>query len=158
MNKRTTRADRLKEVIYMLHRLGVSFSFNLIFGWDTDRKEDFHITLRFLQENKVHAAFFNSFSPYKGTDVYKRFFNEGRILDPENMNRWPGIHAKVHPKHYSPRELEEGIRMMYRKFYSWPSIQRRLPLPFSTAAMASWSLNLSQRKFAFGKGANFDDY
>jgi hypothetical protein len=74
------------------------------------------------------------------------------------MDRWPGIHAKIHPKNFSPEALEKGIRMMYENFYSWPSIMRRLPLPLSVSSLASWSVNLSQRKFVFGKGTNFDNY
>ena len=158
MRKRTTKADRLREMIHKLHDLKISFSFNLIFGWDTDRKEDFEQTINFLQENKVHAAFFNSFAPHKGTRIYDIFLSEGRILDPENMNRWPGVYAKIHPKHMTPDELEAGIKSMYKTFYSWPYIIRRLPLPLSESALASWSVNLSQRKFAFGEGTNFDNY
>ena len=148
----------LREMIHKLHDLKISFSFNLIFGWDTDRKEDFEQTINFLQENKVHAAFFNSFAPHKGTRIYDIFLSEGRILDPENMNRWPGVYAKIHPKHMTPEELEAGIKSMYKTFYSWPYIIRRLPLPLSESALASWSVNLSQRKFAFGEGTNFDNY
>ena len=158
MRKRTTKADRLQEVVRTLREMKISFSFNLILGWDTDRKTDFGTTLNFLQDNKVHAAFFNSFAPHKGTRIYDLFLSENRIMDPENMNRWPGVYAKIRPKHMTPEELESGIKGMYRKFYSWPSIIRRLPLPLSVSALASWSVNLSQRKFAFGKGTNFDRY
>jgi radical SAM superfamily enzyme YgiQ (UPF0313 family) len=158
MNKRTTKADRLTEVIRRLRGSGISFSFNLIFGWDSDHKVDFQHTLAFLNENKVHAAFFNSLAPHKGTEIYERFVREGRILDPENMDRWPGIHAKIRPKNFSPEELHDGIRMMYKAFYSWPCILQRLPPPITLSALASWSLNLSQRKFAFGKRTNFDGY
>ena len=158
MRKRTTKADRLQEVIRVLHDMKISYSFNLILGWDTDEKTDFETTLHFLQENMVHAAFFNSFSPHKGTRIYDRFLSEGRILDPENMNRWPGVYAKIRPRQMTAEELETGIKRMYRKFYSWSSIVKRLPLPLTESALASWSVNLSQRKFAFGKGTNFDRY
>jgi radical SAM superfamily enzyme YgiQ (UPF0313 family) len=158
MKKRTTKADSLKEVVKGLRDLGISFSFNLIFGLDTDRKGDFHATLEFLLENKVHVAFFNSFCPHKGTRIYDQYLADGRILDPENMDRWPGISATTRPKNFSPQDLAAGIRMMYREFYSWPSILRRLPLPTSTASLASWSMNLSQRKMASGEATNFDGY
>jgi len=157
MNKRTTKAAQLKDVVAALHDLGISYSFNLIFGWDTDRIEDFDRTLRFLEENKVHAAFFNSFAPHKGTAIYERYVDECRILDDENMNRWPGVYAKIHPKNFTAEQLEAELKRMYRKFYSWPSILRRLPPPISMAAWASWSVNIGQRKIAFGKGTNFDN-
>jgi len=158
MNKRTTQADRLQEVVGKLHALGVSYSFNLIFGWDTDELTDFRETLEFLEKNRVHAAFFNSFAPHKGTGIYERFLSEGRIPDPENMNRWPGVAAKIRPKHFSAAQLEASLRWMYQKFYSWPSMLKRLPPPLSMEALASWSVNLSQRRIAYGKGTNFDQF
>jgi radical SAM superfamily enzyme YgiQ (UPF0313 family) len=148
MHKSTTPADRLEEVVKTLKRLDISFSFNLIFGWDTDRLEDFQGTLDFLNKNKVHVAFFNVFSPHKGTKIYDRFVADGRLRDEENMGRWPGVIAEIHPEHFTAEQLEEGIREMYRGFYSWRSILRRLPVPKSKASIASWFMNISQRKMA----------
>ncbi len=158
MNKKTTPADRLAEVSRILRKLGISFSFNLIFGWDTDHLEDFDATLNFLMENKVHVAFFNVFSPHKGTKIYERYLAEGRLIDPYNMGRWPGIIAEIYPKNYSPHELEQNVLRLYRRFYSWPSMLKRLPPPVTKAAIASWFMNLSERKFYKGNThrANFD--
>jgi len=146
MHKTTTPADRLEEVVRILRRLDISFSFNLIFGWDTDHPEVFQATTDFLLRNKVHVAFFNVFSPHKGTKIYDRFLSEGRLRDEKNMGRWPGVIAEIHPKHFTAEELEEGIHQMYRQFYGWPSILRRLPIPKSKASMASWFMNFAQRK------------
>ncbi len=158
MNKKTTPADRLEEVVRILRELGISFSFNLIFGWDTDRLEDFDITLDFLMKNKVHVAFFNVFSPHKGTKIYDRYLEEGRLIDPYNMGRWPGIIAEIYPKNYSPRELEENVLRLYREFYSWPSILKRLPPPVNKAYIASWFMNIQERRLYKGNThrANFD--
>jgi radical SAM superfamily enzyme YgiQ (UPF0313 family) len=158
MNKKTTSAHRIEEAIKILRDLDISFSFNLIFGWDTDRLEDFRTTVEFLKRNKVHVAFFNVFTPHKGTRIYDRFVAEGRMRDLPNMGRWPGVIAEIHPKNFTAEELERNILWMYRDFYSWPSIWRRLPLPRSKASMASWFMNVSQRKMASSEAsrANFD--
>ncbi len=146
MNKKTTSAHRLEEVIGILRNLDVSFSFNLIFGWDTDHPEDFRTTVEFLMRNKVHVAFFNVFTPHRGTRIYDRFVAEGKMRDLPNMGRWPGVIAEIHPKHFTAEDLERNILWMYWEFYSWASILRRLPAPRSKACMASWFMNLSQRK------------
>lgn len=158
MHKTTTPAHRLEEVVKTLRHLDISFSFNLIFGWDTDELEDFQATSDFLDKHKVHVAFFNVFSPHKGTKIYDRFRSEGRLRDEKNMGRWPGVIAEIHPTHFTAEELEEGIHGLYRRFYSWPSIFRRLPLPKSKASIASWFMNLSQRKMfrADDSRTNFD--
>jgi len=158
MNKKTTSAHKLGEVVKILRDLDISFSFNLIFGWDTDRLEDFETTLRWITEHKVHVAFFNVFSPHKGTKIYDRFVAEGRMRDLENLGRWPGVIAEIHPRHFTAQELERNILDMYRRFYAWPCIVRRLPLPRSRASAASWFMNVSQRKMFKGDDsrANFD--
>ncbi len=158
MNKKTTPADRLEEVVKILRDLGISFSFNLIFGWDTDKLEDFDATLEFLIKNKVHVAFFNVFSPHKGTKLYEKYLKEGRLRDPKNMGRWPGVIAEIYPKNYSPEELEQNVLRLYREFYSWPSMLKRLPLPVTKAYIASWFMNLQERKLYKGNThrANFD--
>ncbi len=158
MNKKTTPADRLEEVVRILRKLGISFSFNLIFGWDTDRLEDFDATLDFLIKNKVHVAFFNVFSPHKGTKIYDRYLKEGRLIDPHNMGRWPGIIAEIYPKNYSPKELEQNVLRLYREFYSWPSMLKRLPPPVTKAYIASWFMNIQERRLYKGNThrANFD--
>ncbi|HEX9022986.1 MAG TPA: radical SAM protein [Geobacteraceae bacterium] len=158
MKKRTTKAARIKDVVKILRDLDISFSFNLIFGMDNDTREVFADTLRFLEKNKVHAAFFNPLSPHRGTELYDRFLAAGRILDPDNLDRWPGLSVEIKPANFTPEELEEEIRNMYRRFYSLRSIVRRLPLPLSTASIASWVVNMSQRKMAAGGADDFEDF
>ncbi len=158
MKKRTTKAARIKDVIKILRDLDISFSFNLIFGMDNDTREVFDDTLKFLEENRVHAAFFNPLSPHRGTGLYDRYLAAGRILDPDNLNRWPGLSVGIRPAHLTPEELLEEIRNMYRKFYSLRSIVKRLPPPLSSASIASWVLNMSQRKMAAGGAEDFEDF
>jgi hypothetical protein len=59
---------------------------------------------------------------------------------------------------FTAEELEKNILWMYREFYSWPSILRRLPLPRSKASIASWFMNFSQRKMVRSEESrtNFD--
>ncbi len=158
MNKRTTPVERLGEIIATLRRLDISFSFNLIFGWDTDRIEDFNATLDFLERNRVPVAFFNVFSPHRGTEIYEKYRAAGRLRDEANMGRWPGIIAEVHPANFSAEELEKNVIDLYRRFYSFRSMLRRLPVPKSRAALASWFMNLGQRKMIprRNRRANFD--
>lgn len=158
MNKKTTPVERLGEIIATLHRLDISFSFNLIFGWDTDRIEDFEATLDFLEKHKVPVAFFNVFSPHRGTEIYEKYRAAGRLRDEANMGRWPGIISEVHPAHFSAEELEKNVVRLYRRFYSFRSMLRRLPMPKSRATLASWFMNLGQRKMIPDRNrrTNFD--
>lgn len=158
MNKRTTPAERLGEIAATLRKLDISFSFNLIFGWGTDRIEDFEATLDFLERNTVPVAFFNVFSPHRETDVYEEYRSAGRLRDEANMGRWPGVIAEVHPASFSANELERNVINLYRRFYSFRSMRRRLPMPKSKASLASWFMNVCQHKMAPDRNCrtNFD--
>lgn len=147
-------------ILANLQKRGISYSLNFIFGSDTENEDIFRSTLVFLWENKVPVAYFNILTPHKGTSLYERMKAEDRIIDIENIGRWPGIFCHIKPKHDSPEKLEERIKKMYLSFYSYPSILARLPLPFTASNIASWLINFSQRRIACNGGTaeNFDVY
>jgi len=86
--------------------------------------------------------------------------NEGRLIDPDNISRWPGIICHIKPKHCTPHELEINVRRLYREFYSLKSVFSRLSFPSSLSGLASWAVNLSQRKVSRGNAdmENFENY
>ena len=160
MNKKVNKVQQYEEILSNLRKRGISYSLNFIFGLDAERKDVFRSTLAFLQQNRVPVAYFNILTPHKGTPLYERMKSEDRIVDIQHIGRWPGIFCYIQPKHYSPEDLEGKVKRMYLDFYSYPSMLTRLPLPLTKSNIASWVVNLSQRKVAFGGGAaeNFDDY
>ncbi len=159
MKKRQNKATEYKEALEKLRRLGISYSLNFIFGWDTERPDIFESTLEFLMENRVPVAYFNILTPHKGTPLYERMKKEGRIINIDEIGRWPGIKCYIKPLYCSPEELEEKIKWMYRKFYSISSILKRLAPPITQSNIASWIINFSQRRIAFSDTAeNFDAF
>ena len=160
MNKKVNKVQQYKEILANLRRRGISYSLNFIFGWDTEKKEVFRSTLAFLQQNRVPVAYFNILTPHKGTPLYERMKAENRIIDIDDIGRWPGIFCHIRPRNYSPEELEGEVKKIDRDFYSYPSMLARLPLPFTKANIASWMMNWSQRKVSrVGEGMeNFDNY
>jgi hypothetical protein len=107
------------------------------------------------------VAYFNILTPDKGTMFFERMKNEGRILRLEDVGRWPGQMCHIKPTYCTPEEIERNVQEMYREFYSWNSMIRRLPLPVTQANIASWVVNLSQRSMARASvedNNNFDSY
>ena len=160
MNKKANRVSHYAEIVKNLRKRGISYSFNFVFGYDMERESIFDSTLTFLKQNKVPAAYFNILTPHKGTPLYDRMNNEGRLIDPDNISRWPGIICYIKPKHGTPQELERNVRRLNQEFYSLKSIFSRLPFPSSQSDMASWVVNLSQRKISRGAAEleNFENY
>jgi len=156
MHKGQNKPQRYKELLAGLLRRGISYSLNFIFGWDTETAEVFPTTLRFLEEQKVPVAYFNLLTPEKGTEYYERMCEENRVFNKKEIGRWPGQPCHIVPRNFTPYELEHGVRRLQRQFYSLPSVARRLPLPLTTSAIASWVLNLSQHRVVYSRETESD--
>lgn len=128
--------------------MGFYFHLNLIFGWDGETREVFRATLDFLRDQKVPAAYFNVLTPHKGTPFYDRMAREGRIINQDEIGRWPGNFCHITPTYCTPQELEKHAPDMHREFYSLSSMLSRLRLPLSSSHIASWFINLSRRRLA----------
>ena len=160
MNKQFNKVHKYTEMLDNLRRRGISYSLNFIFGWDGETEDVFRSTLDFLHEQKVPVAYFNILTPDKGAPLYDRMKSARRILNEQEIGRWPGQVCHIKPPYCTPEEMEQRVREMYREFYGLRSIYCRLPLPLTKANAASWFINLSQRKMARAKhdDNNFDGY
>ena len=76
------------------------------------------------------------------------------------MGRWPGHLCHVKPTGARRPSLSRTCSEMYRKFYTLPSMARRLPLPTSKASIANWVVNIGERRMARSATGNndFDAY
>lgn len=160
LGKKSNKVGRYREALSNLRTREISYSLNFIFGWDTEKEDVFSSTLDFLRRERVPAAYFNILTPHKGTRLYDRMLSEGRIVDADQIGRWPGIHCHIRPRRWSAEQLEESVRRLHREFYSYPSMLSRLPLPINQARVASWVINLSQRRISrtTSEKENFDSY
>jgi radical SAM superfamily enzyme YgiQ (UPF0313 family) len=161
MNKKFNKVSRYSELLGNLRKGGISYSLNFIFGWDNETSAVFRSTLDFLNQEKVPVAYFNILTPDKGTMFFERMRTENRILRLDEIGRWPGQTCHIKPKYCSPEEIVKNVQDMYREFYSWKSMIKRLPLPLTQANIASWVVNFSQRKMAqlsHADNNNFDAF
>jgi radical SAM superfamily enzyme YgiQ (UPF0313 family) len=148
MNKRFNKVDKYGVMLENLRKRGISYSLNFIFGWDNETRDVFRATWDFLHQERVPVAYFNILCPEKGTMFYEEMKKEDRILRIEDIGRFPGEFCHLKPKNFTAEEMERNVQEMYSKFYSWKSMFRRLPMPFSQANIASWIVNVSQRQLA----------
>ncbi len=146
MHKSFNKAAEYSQVIRNLHKRDISYSLNFVFGSDGDDETVFDATLSLLNEYKAQTAYFNILVPLRGTPQHQRFKDEGRLIDEENMERWPGLSCHFRPLRCSPDELVRRVAQIRRDFYSTTSAIRRLPFPYKNAHFASWNLHFLQRK------------
>jgi radical SAM superfamily enzyme YgiQ (UPF0313 family) len=148
MHKDFNRVRQYEDVIHNLTSRDISYSLNFVFGSDEEEEDVFRTTLEFLYEHKAQTAYFNILVPLHGTSVYEQFKADGRLLDEENMERWPELSCHFKPLRYTPEELVRRVAKIRRDFYTFGSAARRLPVPYKEAHFASWNLHFLQRKVA----------
>jgi len=117
-----------EELLGRLTERGIFYSLNFMFGLDGDKPELFEETLTFLERIKAPMAFFNVATPRQGTPMWDQLQTEGRVHHPE-AERYLGMVCNFYPRHMSPEECESGVWRCFQKFYSFPSICRRLLMP-----------------------------
>jgi radical SAM superfamily enzyme YgiQ (UPF0313 family) len=103
-----------------LRRHNIRIYATFVFGYDNDDHDTFVETTEFALRHKFYIAAFNHLTPFPGTPLYNRLYNEGRLIYPSwwldenyNYNKLP-----FYPKNLHPDELQLYCIEARRKFYS----------------------------------------
>ena len=125
MKKCIKNRDQLKLALSDIMKAGILIHATMIFGFDTDTKEVFDDTVRFLIESKISSVSFCVLTPLPGTRVYENMVKEGRLIttDWKYYNNRTVVYK---PRNMSPYELQFGNWQAKKEFYRFSSIMKRL--------------------------------
>ncbi|MFI2369833.1 B12-binding domain-containing radical SAM protein [Streptomyces sp. NPDC018833] len=98
------------------HGIGVYGAFSL--GLDTDTKDSFEQTSRFIKDNYLAGVQISCVTPFPGTPLRDDMEAEGRILSDKSWSYYTVFDACFQPRNMTAEELEEGTLSVYRDFYS----------------------------------------
>lgn len=151
--------DGIKKAIKEFHRHGIAISGSFIFGNDHDDVSTFKRTLNFINETELDAWKFTFLTPYPGTNLYKRFVEEDRLIYKNFPVDWEKYIWNIfvfRPKNISTTDLVRGFDYLLVKTLSIRSITLRFfktllnTRSFSASSIA-YLANMSYRN-AFYKG------
>jgi len=142
IGKKAKWKDDYETVITKIHSHGIGIHGCLIFGFDEDDKDIFKRTVRFARKMKLESAQFSFLRPYPGTALYETMDKAGRIQTKDWSKYGDG--SVFEPTLMSQDELNEGQVWAWRKFFSLPSIFKRLGL-FRRHGLKLWVVNLYYR-------------
>lgn len=130
MNKSwSERFGERDEIVERIHRAGISIYASFVFGFDEDREQTFADVLDFSMRHQFFVTAFNHLLVFPNTGTYGRFEREGRLPTEkwwlENDYRYGTI--SFQPTLITPEELSDLCAKYKRKFYTFPSIMRRVP-------------------------------
>jgi len=122
---------------------GIEPMVSMIFGLDGDGTEAFENNLKFLMDNKIAIAYFFILAPAPGTEYFNRFERGGRLFS-KDWSKYSGDHVVFKPAKMTPGQLEKGFWKTYKRFYSYPSIFRRIlfPLKRDLRYAINWKFNI----------------
>jgi radical SAM superfamily enzyme YgiQ (UPF0313 family) len=126
VNKGFNRVEQYSHIIDRIHSHGIAVQAGIVFGFDHDTPEIFRDTIDFLEEKGVQNATFNILTPFPGTTLFRRMEAEGRIVTRDWRRYNSRADVVYEPAKMSAEELLAGFRYANERFYSLPSIIKRL--------------------------------
>ena len=140
VNKGFNQVNEYHRLIERIHSYGIAVQVGIIFGFDHDTPAIFAETLDFLESAGVQNCTFNILTPFPGTRLFKRLEDEGRILTRDWRKYNSRADVIYQPKQMSVTELLAGFRYANQRFYSLPSIAKRL---WQSSVQGWWTLPLN---------------
>jgi radical SAM superfamily enzyme YgiQ (UPF0313 family) len=126
VNKSQNNVARYEELIRLLHQNDIMVNASLVFGFDEHTPEVFQTTLEWLMINKIETMTAHILTPYPGTILYQKLLEQGRITDFDTAHYNTSC-VVFKPQNMTAEELYQGYLKIYREFYSFKNIIRRMP-------------------------------
>jgi radical SAM superfamily enzyme YgiQ (UPF0313 family) len=125
MRKTFNEIEHLERALKKIKKMGILIHASMVLGFDSDTKDIFNETVRFLIKNKVNTVSFNVLTPYPGTKIYEDLKNENRLITTD-WRYYDHSTVVFKPKNMTPYELQIGKFNARKKFYSMSSVLIRL--------------------------------
>jgi len=139
------RAQDYERLIKVFQRQGILINAAFVFGFDDDTPDVFQETVRFAIHNQLTSVNFHLLTPFPGTPLFAKLEREGRILT-HDWSQYDTGHMVFRPQQMTVEQLLAGYRWVYREFYSWRNILRRLPANQLGYAGRTLMFNLALKK------------
>jgi radical SAM superfamily enzyme YgiQ (UPF0313 family) len=133
------------DVIRTMHEMGISVQGCFVFGFDHDTKETFQRTVDRVNELKIDIPRYSLYTPYPGTELFRRLHAEGRILSC-NWDDYDTMHVVIRPALMTPEELYDGFKWAYRETFRTRHIAQRMR-GLTTNSLINFAGNLTYRIF-----------
>lgn len=125
INKQVNRMADYEKLFVLLNKYNIRVTACMIIGLDGDTKETLDDMVQQLIRLKVSYANFFLLMLLPGTEMREQFLEENRIKD-HNWDHQNGTVVTFQPKFFQGEELQNYYWELYEKFYSYPSIIKRL--------------------------------
>ena len=123
-NKSQT-VEGLKESVVNFHRHGINVHGMFVFGAEEDHYQVIRDTVKVSRQLDLDSLQYLILTPVPGTPFYKEMEAQNRIIC-RDWSQYDGHHTVFQPRQFTPYELQMETNRAHKKFYSWPSVLKRL--------------------------------
>jgi radical SAM superfamily enzyme YgiQ (UPF0313 family) len=134
-NKRQNRVDYYRECIEAVHKRGIAVMAGFIAGFDGDTPQSIEAMAHRLYEIGVDVPFLSVLTPYRGTPLYDRLAQEGRLLQDRGWEFYNGYNVTFRPRGMGPDDLLRAHRALWRMAFSVKYVLKRI-------VRSAWRLRL----------------
>ena len=126
-NKRQNKIANYKAAVKEIRKRGIAVMAGFIAGFDHDDQQSIVSMADQLMEIGIDVPFLSIMTPFRGTPIYTKLNQEGRILGDRNWNFYNGYNVAFEPKGISEAQLLQAHRALWKKSFSpWYSLKRIL--------------------------------
>jgi radical SAM superfamily enzyme YgiQ (UPF0313 family) len=154
INLERLQQDRYEELVLRIRKEGIAFLGAFVLGGDEDDLSIFHSTLECVESSQIDVLQITKLTPLPGTQLWKTFEKEGRILNLNFPKAWEEYRLTkmvFKPQQMSIEDVYEGFTYIRKIYYSfWKTVKRTINTLFTTkslsATLIGYKMNSSYRK------------
>jgi len=142
INKSFNDISKYEEAFRRIRSFGIRPMVSMMVGLDGDGPESFDATVKFLNDNKVPIAYAFIITPGPGTELFKHFEREGRLVS-KDWSKYSGEEVIFKPAKMDADTLQRGLWKVLKGFYNVSSILKRTfwPVGFDLRYFATMKYN-----------------
>ncbi|MCK4902773.1 MAG: radical SAM protein, partial [Thermoplasmatales archaeon] len=125
IGKTTNKVENYQTAIKKIHDHGMIVEGAFVFGFDTDKPDVFDYTIDTIKNWGLDLVDISTLTPYPGTPYYDQLEKENRILT-KDWSKYDTIQVVYQPKLMTPDQLLDGIKKVWREFYTKKMTVRRV--------------------------------
>lgn len=146
-NKRQNKVRMYKDAIEAVHKRGIAVMAGFIAGFDGDSPASIIEMADNLYAIGVDVPFLSILTPYKGTELYAKMVQQGRMIDERGWEFYNGYNVTFHPKNMTAQELLEAHRALWNKAFSLWHAGRRMARSVMRLRLGAIFLSLAMNGF-----------
>ena len=124
--------DSYEKMFKRIHSHGIGILATMIFGMESDRKEDLYARGEFIKKSTIDSYQCTILTPLPGTALFNRLHGQNRIIMANYPADWQHYHfmvATVDTPDMSTAEIDSTMREIWINLYSKEAMRRKM---FST--------------------------